>query len=128
MFCFLTLLVAGFKGTYYLIDCIYMETCNHATLAQMVIRALTDAGIDFNDVDAFVTDNAPYCIKAYRECLKMIMPNSVHVCCLAHILNLVGEVWHHWDEFADVATVTNLMKTLFTCQPARKRRLVILKL
>ena len=116
------LLVAGFKGTYYLIDCIYMETCNHATLAQTVIRALTDAGVDFNDVTAFVTDNAPYCIKAYREGLKMILPNSVHVCCLAHILNLVGEVWHHWKEFAEVATVTNLMKTLFTTQPARKRR------
>ena len=99
-----------------------MEACNNVTFAQTVVKALTDAGIDFNDVTAFVTDNAPYCIKAYNEGLKVLLPNSVHVCCLAHILNLVGEVWHHWKEFADVATVTNLMKTLFTSQPQRKRR------
>lgn len=99
-----------------------MEKCNSVTLAQTVLRSLTTAGIDYNDVCAFVTDSAAYCLKAYKDTLKNVLPHSCHVRCLAHIMNLVGEVWHNWADFNEVTTLVNLMKTLFTKQPARKRR------
>lgn len=45
----------------------------------------------FNDVVAFVTDNAAYMKKCFRDSLRGILPNAVHVTCWAHILSLVGD-------------------------------------
>lgn len=51
-----------------------------------------------------VTDNAAYCLKAYWEVLKGVMPNSVHVTCLCHVINLVAETWQHYKYFCEVAS------------------------
>ena len=51
--------------------------------------------ITFEDINAFVTDSAPYCKKAHKEVLTNVFINSYYVLCLAHILNLVGEVFSH---------------------------------
>ncbi|KAI9547189.1 hypothetical protein NQZ68_020010, partial [Dissostichus eleginoides] len=55
---------------YYLVDVIFMDRCNHSTVAQAIIRSLHSNNLDLNDVWAVVTDNASYCLKAYREILK----------------------------------------------------------
>lgn len=37
------------------------------------------------------TDSAAYIKKAYREGLPALFPTCVHVMCLAHIMNLIGD-------------------------------------
>ena len=58
--------IAGVENHYYLVDVIFMERCNHSTVAQAIIQSLHKNGLDLNDVWAVVTDNAAYCLKAYR--------------------------------------------------------------
>ena len=104
-----------------------MEACNATTVSQAIITSLGENGIALNNVQAVCTDNAAYCKAAFRI-LQPIMPNAVHICCLAHILNLVGDVFAHWTDFSEVATLVWTMKSVFFKKPARKRRYVILLL
>ncbi|XP_041480924.1 uncharacterized protein LOC121428390 [Lytechinus variegatus] len=114
--------IVGVRGKYYLIDVCTMEACNHATLSQAVVKALTNMDIKFDDVIAIVTDSAAYCKKAAREVLTPLLPNSRHVPCLAHIINLGAEAFQHYPEFGRVDTFTKMMKSAFFKKPARKTR------
>ena len=60
--------------------------------------SVTDIWIKFNQITAAVSDSAAYYKKAYREVLLAVFPNSVHVLCLAHIVNLAADVLHHHYE------------------------------
>ncbi|KAK1889393.1 Phosphoglucosamine mutase, partial [Dissostichus eleginoides] len=117
-------IVIGVENQYYLVDVIFMDRCNHSTVAQAIIRSFHSNNLDLNDVWAVVTDNASYCLKAYREILKGLMPNSVHVTCLCHVINLVGETWQHYRYFSDAASLVAAMRSVFCRKPARKRRWV----
>ena len=65
-----------------------MESCNHCTFSQaIIIQSVTDIGIEFSHI-AVVFDSAAYCKEAYGEMLSAVFPNSVHVLCLANIVNL----------------------------------------
>ena len=116
--------VAGVRGCYYLIDVIKMEACNHATLSQAIIQAVTGIGIQFADVVAVVTDSAAYCKKAFREVLSPMFPNATHVLCLAHILNLAGDVFQKWSDFGHTATLVSMVKSAFFKKPGRKSRYI----
>lgn len=105
-------------------DVIFLERCNYSTFAQAVLGSLHNNKLDLNDVLAVVTDNAAYCLKAYREVLKGVMPNSIHVTCLCHIINLVGETWQHFTYFSNVSSLVTWMRSVFFKKPARKRRWV----
>ena len=72
-----------------------LRECNHQTLSQACIQAVTQVDIAFENIASFVTDAAAYCKKAYKEVLSDVFINSYHVLCLAHILNLVGEEFSH---------------------------------
>lgn len=91
-----------------------------ATLASFHSNSL-----DLNNAWAVDTDYAAYCLKAYREVLKGVMPNSVHVTCLCHIINLVGETWQHYKYFSDATLLVTWMRSAFFKKPARKRRWVV---
>ena len=41
---------------------------------------------------AIVSDSAAYCKKAYREVLSAVFPQSTHILCLAHIVNLAADI------------------------------------
>lgn len=101
-----------------------MDRCNYSTVSQAILASLHSNALDLNDAWAVVTDNAAYCLKAYREVLKGVMPNSVHVTCLCHIINLVGETWQHYKYFSDATTLVTWMRSVFFKKPARKRRWV----
>ncbi|CAM4444730.1 unnamed protein product [Leuciscus chuanchicus] len=45
------------------------------------------------DVIVFDTDNAAYMKKAYTAALQSLFPNSLHVTCMAHIMNLIGDAF-----------------------------------
>ena len=74
-----------------LIDVVFMEKTNHSTVSMAIVKTLTSYDIEFEDVVAFDTDNASCMKKAFRDVLSPLFPNSIHVTCLAHIMNLVGE-------------------------------------
>ena len=114
--------LATVQGKPYLIGVVKMEACNHSTFSQAVIRSVTDIGIQFNQVTAVVSDSAAYCKKAYNDVLSAIFPNSVHVLCLAHIVNLVAEVFHHHRDFAHTNTLVMMIKSSLFKKPGRKSR------
>jgi Na+/H+ antiporter NhaB len=99
-----------------------MESCNFSTFSQAVLQSLHTSQLDLNDILAVVTDNASYCLKAYREVLKGVMPHSVHTTCLCHVINLVGETWQHYKYFSEVTALVMWVKSAFFKKPARKRR------
>ena len=113
--------VVGHLECLYLVDVVFMEKCDAQTLSQTVLKTLTNVGIDYNNVCCFVTDNAAYCKAAFRI-LTNILPNAIHVGCMAHILNLVGEDLIKDDYFHEVEVFANDIKNIFKRQPARHRR------
>ncbi|XP_036978819.1 uncharacterized protein LOC119033181 [Acanthopagrus latus] len=117
-------IVIGVENQYFLVDLVFMDRCNYSTVSQAILASLHSNSLDLNDAWAVVTDNAAYCLKAYREVLKGVMPNSVHVTCLCHIINLVGETWQHYKYFSDATSLVTWMISVFFKKPARKRRWV----
>eukprot|EP00063_Salmo_salar_P066936 XP_014041771.1 PREDICTED: CGG triplet repeat-binding protein 1 [Salmo salar] len=43
-----------------------------------------------NILMAYDTDNAVYMKKAYKAALQSLFPNSLHITCMAHIMNLIA--------------------------------------
>ena len=112
--------LASSKGTSYLIAVEQMEACNHSTFSQAILKSLADTGISFNQVSGIVTDSAAYCKKAVREVLSVVLPNSTHILCLAHIVNLAAEVFHKYHYFQHVDTLIIMIKSSFFKKPGKK--------
>ncbi len=74
-------------------DLIVLDRVNFSTVSQAVISCLNSNNVNFNDVWAFVTDSASYMKKAYNTILHGLFPNANRVTCLAHLLQLVLEVF-----------------------------------
>eukprot|EP00095_Tigriopus_kingsejongensis_P010695 snap_masked-scaffold1306_size49381-processed-gene-0.0 protein:Tk10695 transcript:snap_masked-scaffold1306_size49381-processed-gene-0.0-mRNA-1 annotation:"PREDICTED: uncharacterized protein LOC100902024" len=75
-------------------DCVGIITANKVTLQQAVIKSLSKLfgdKVDFNKLRVFLTDGAPYCIKAGLG-LKSLCPNMLHITCLAHGVKRVAEL------------------------------------
>ena len=99
-----------------------MEACNHSTFSQAIIQTVTEVGVQYDQVVAIVSDSAAYCKKAYRDVLSAIFPNSMHVLCLAHIVNLVAEVFHHHHHFTHTNNLVMMIKSSLFKKPAKKSR------
>uniref|UniRef100_U9UKA6 HAT C-terminal dimerisation domain-containing protein n=1 Tax=Rhizophagus irregularis (strain DAOM 181602 / DAOM 197198 / MUCL 43194) TaxID=747089 RepID=U9UKA6_RHIID len=52
--------------------------------------------------------------------LSPFLPNLKHNCCLAHILNLIGETWVNFQKFELVDKLIMNVKTMFTYNLQRK--------
>ena len=102
--------IALVKDKSYLINVVTLEACNNVTFSQGFIKAVTDMGIQYDSVMAVVSDSAAYTIKAYREVLSVVFPKSLHVRCMAHIVNLAAEVFHHHSMFQFTADIISMMK------------------
>ena len=63
--------------------------------------------IAFEDIVAFIMDSVAYYKESQREMLSNVF-NSYHMLCLAHILNLVSEVFSHWPAFDNVTQLITL--------------------
>ena len=99
---------------------VFLDEVNHRTVSNAVVKVVGDYKLHPNDILTFVSDNAAYCKKAYNTVLKTLYPRSIHICCLAHILHLVGEVFH--TSFKKLSEFANLFKSAFFKKGARKRR------
>ena len=75
-------------------------------------------------LQSFLTALPIYCKKAYRDVLSAIYPNSVHILCLAHIVNLAAEVFHCYKNFSHTANLILMVKSSLFIKPGRKSRLL----
>jgi hypothetical protein len=89
-------------------------------VAQSIIKCVTSCKIDFENIQAFVSDNVAYMRKCFNDILKALFKNCRHVTCVAHILALVGECWR--INLKELDSFINLVKQIFCKSPARRRR------
>lgn len=99
----------------------HLTIVNNITISQLVIKTLNDYSIPFENIILFISDNAAYMLKSFRN-LSTIIPQMKHNCCLAHIYNLVGETWIENQNFHIVNDIVSNIKTSFTYSSARKSR------
>jgi hypothetical protein len=124
--CILNILIAPLcvddngKMHSYLCDTVFLKTVDHKTVSQAVVKTLQEYNINNDNVIVFNTDNAAYMLKAYSDCLSVLYPNVVHITCLAHIMNLVGEAFR--KPFTALNEFIRTFSAVFFRAGARKRR------
>lgn len=87
-----------------------------------MLKCVSEVGIKFERVIAFVSDSAAYCKKAFRDVLSVVFSNATHVLCLAHIVNLAAEVFRHHSYLKHTADLIAMIKSAFYKKPGRKSR------
>lgn len=102
----------------YLIDTVLLDKVNARTVGGAVLRCLTLFGVDFDRVIGFVTDGARYMKACYRDVIHPVCGNCVHVVCIAHSLNLVGEIVR--TETPQVDLFVANMKSAFRLSGAKR--------
>ena len=75
-----------------LIETIFLKQVNAETVSQAIFGVLMRMKIEQNNVLCLNSDNVPYMARCYSF-MKSILPNCMHVTCIAHIISLVGETW-----------------------------------
>ncbi|CAB4439617.1 unnamed protein product [Rhizophagus irregularis] len=103
-------------GTTKLVYVDYLESVNNCTIGQLVIQILVQWEIPFNLPQL----TAAYMKKCYRDVLKPLMPQLVHLPCLAHILNLIGEAWASISYFQVVHQLLANIKQTFVYSKSQK--------
>jgi len=87
-----TLPVNG-PGKHFLLASEVLEKANHTTISKLFDKALFSLwpkGIQHDDVILFVSDAAPYMVKAAKS-IQAFYSKMIHVTCLAHGLHRVCE-------------------------------------
>ncbi|RHZ74175.1 hypothetical protein Glove_227g173 [Diversispora epigaea] len=102
----------------------FLEQVNNSTIGQTLLPILTFYNIPLNLPRLFLSDSAAYMKKCYRDVLKSIMPQLIHLPCIAHILNLIGETWRDFPQFSLLKTFLAKIKDSFVKSPARKARYI----
>jgi hypothetical protein len=83
----------SYNGVTKLVHLDYLESVNNCTIGQLIIQTLVQWEISFDKPQIIASDSAAYMKKCYRDVLKPLMPQLIHLPCLAHILNLIGLVY-----------------------------------
>lgn len=81
-------------GQKFLLTSENLQKVNHSTIVNLFetsMSLLWPNGIEYENVMLFVTDAAPYIVKAAKK-LKNRYKNMVHITCLAHGLHRVADV------------------------------------
>ncbi|PKK57110.1 hypothetical protein RhiirC2_764090, partial [Rhizophagus irregularis] len=91
----------------------FLERVNNSTMGGTLLSILSDFNIPFTLPILFLSDSAAYMKKCYREALKPIMPQLIHVPCCAHIINLIGDTWRTFSDFSLLKTLLSKIKETF---------------
>lgn len=94
---------------------------NNVTLQQVVIKSLHKVfgdDLDYDRVKLFLTDGAPYCLKAGQG-LSALFPKMIHTTCIAHAMNRVTELVHVM--YPKVNQLISETKKIFVKSGNRKR-------
>ncbi|RHZ81937.1 hypothetical protein Glove_116g6 [Diversispora epigaea] len=102
----------------------FLEQVNNSTIGQTLLPILTFYNIPLNLSCLFLSDSAAYMKKCYRNVLKPIILQLIHLPCIAHILNLIGETWRDFSQFSLLKTFLAKIKDSFVKSPARKARYI----
>ena len=68
-----------------------LDAINAAPFGGEVLRCLAVLGVPYQDVKAFVMDSTCYMKACFHDTVKPLCTQFVHIVCLAHCINLVGE-------------------------------------
>jgi len=68
----------------------FLERVNNSTMGGTLLSILPNYNIPYTLPRLFISDSAAYMKKCFREALKPIMPQLIHLPCCAHIINLIG--------------------------------------
>ena len=79
-----------FRQNTKLVSVDFLERVNNSTMGATLLTILANYNIPYSLPRLFLSDSAAYMKKCYREALKPIMPQLIHVPCCAHIMNLIG--------------------------------------
>ncbi|KAH8035404.1 hypothetical protein HPB51_005128 [Rhipicephalus microplus] len=101
-----------------LVEVKFMDEVNSSIIGRIVTRTLTRYGVEFEDVSGFVSDNATYMMKSFKECIKPLCEGAVHVTCVTHTVNIVGSTLQ--ASFPSVNKFVACMKKAFPLS-SRKR-------
>ncbi|KAH8026793.1 hypothetical protein HPB51_024908 [Rhipicephalus microplus] len=101
-----------------LVEVKFVDEVNSTVIGRIVTRTLTRYGVEFEDVSGFVSDNATYMVKSFKECIKPLCEGAVHITCVAHTVNIVGSTLQ--ASFPLVDKFVACMKKAF-CLSSRKR-------
>ncbi|XP_029462051.1 CGG triplet repeat-binding protein 1 [Rhinatrema bivittatum] len=104
----------------FLANIVFLDVVNHLIVAQAVVKAINGYQIDYNSNLVIDTDNDSYMEKAFNSVLSTLFPNSVHITCLAHIVNLVGESFR--KPFQLIDTFVRSFKNMFYNSSSRKAK------
>lgn len=102
----------------YLLNVVCVEKNNHSTIARIFDDSLKiiDANFDRDLVLLFVTDAAPYMVKAAKG-LKVMFLKMIHLTCMAHGIHRVAEDIR--NNFRDVDRLISNIKKVFLKAPSR---------
>lgn len=79
-----------------------------------------EVGMAFDYVIAIVSDSTAYCKKAYRDVLSAVYPNSLHMLCITHMVNLTAQVFHHHANFQHTSDLNTMIKLSLFKKPGRE--------
>ena len=108
-------------GEVFLLTSEVLETVNHSTICRLFDKCmflLWPEGIRYDDVLLFVTDAAPYIVKAGKA-IQAFYPKMVHITCIAHGMHRVAEEVR--ATFSQVDSLVSQTKKFFVKAPSRKQ-------
>ncbi|KAL4119073.1 hypothetical protein QTP88_011940 [Uroleucon formosanum] len=106
-------------GKTYLLTTEVLEKANNSTIVKLFDHSmfvLWPNGIRYDDVLLFVTDAAPYMVKA-GQTLQSLYSKMIHLTCLAHGIHRVAE--NIREKFEKVDKLNSRVKQVFLKAPSR---------
>src|SRR6266542_887499 len=79
----------SYRNNTKLVSVDFLLQVNNATIGQNCINTIITFQIPLSSSWIFITDSAAYMKKSFREVLKPLMPQLIHIQCCAHIINLI---------------------------------------
>lgn len=109
------------KKSTFLLHSAFLEQTNHSTIVKTIndaLQILWPEGIQYDQVLLFVSDAAPYMVKA-GSTMKVLFTRMIHLTCLDHGLNRVCEKIR--EMFPLVNTLISSVKKVFVKAPTRRQ-------
>ena len=103
----------------YLVETCVVDKTNTATIGGAVLRTLAQYNIFYHNVLGFVTDGARYMKSTFTKVIQPVCEKCIHIICIAHCLNLVGEVLR--ASVPDVDLFVQYTKKAFRLSSAKRQ-------
>jgi hypothetical protein len=109
------------KLQFYLADTLFITVMDTEVLSQILIDFIKAYNIQYNNIDAIITDNATYNVSAFAG-FKYVLPKTVHMRCWSHIIHLVGQAFIEHKTVHKISNIITHCQAFFCKSGKRKRR------